>query len=246
MGGSLHMIGSMTDTGLLEESIGYRFKNGELLTRALTHSSYSNESGLKNHHMFCNERLEFLGDSVLSIITSNYLYKNFTDCPEGELTRMRAEVVCEKALSGYADAIGLGQYLLLGVGEEKNNGRQRKSILADAFEALLAAIYLDAKDNGMAEVERFLMPFIIKEIESVRQKGSFNGDPKTLLQQFVQQAEGDFLEYAVVGESGPDHMKTFRVEARLNSNVIGRGEGRSKREAEQNAAREALALFSVE
>ena len=240
------MVQGMTDTGLLEENIGYRFKNGELLTRALTHSSYSNESGLRNHHMFCNERLEFLGDSVLSIITSKYLYKNFTDCPEGELTRMRAEVVCERALSGYSDAIGLGRYLLLGVGEEKNNGRQRRSILADAFEALLAAIYLDAGENGMAEAERFLMPFIIKEIESVRKKGSFNGDPKTLLQQFVQQAEGDFLEYAVVGESGPDHMKTFRVEARLNSNVIGRGEGRSKREAEQNAAREALALFSVE
>ena len=240
------MVQGMTDTGLLEENIGYRFKNGELLTRALTHSSYSNESGQRNHHMFCNERLEFLGDSVLSIITSNYLYKNFTDCPEGELTRMRAEVVCERALSGYSDAIGLGRYLLLGVGEEKNNGRQRRSILADAFEALLAAIYLDAGERGMEETERFLMPFIVKEIESVRRKGSFNGDPKTLLQQFVQQAEGDFLEYAVVGESGPDHMKTFRVEARLNSNVIGRGEGRSKREAEQNAAREALALFSVE
>ena len=134
----------------------------------------------------------------------------------------------------------------MGVGEERNNGRQRKSILADAFEALLAAIYLDAGENGMAVVEDFLMPFIVKEIEIVRRKGSFNGDPKTLLQQFVQQAEGDFLEYAVVGESGPDHMKTFKVEARLNSNVIGRGEGRSKREAEQNAAREALALFSVE
>lgn len=240
------MIQGKIDTGLLEENIDYRFKDGELLTRALTHSSYSNESGLKNHHMFCNERLEFLGDSVLSIITSNYLYKNFADCPEGELTRMRAEVVCERALSSYSDAIGLGQYLLLGVGEEKNNGRQRRSILSDAFEALLAAIYLDGGENGMAEAERFLMPFITKEIESVRRKGSFNGDPKTLLQQFVQQAEGDFLEYAVVGESGPDHMKTFKVEARLNSNVIGRGEGRSKREAEQNAAREALALFSVE
>ena len=240
------MVQGRTDKGLLEERIGYRFKNGELLTRALTHSSYSNESGLRNHHMYCNERLEFLGDSVLSIITSNYLYKNFTDCPEGELTRMRAEVVCERALSGYSESIGLGEFLLLGIGEEKNQGRQRKSILADAFEALLAAIYLDSGENGMSTAERFLMPFIVKEIESVRKKGSFNGDPKTLLQQFVQQAEGDFLEYAVVGESGPDHMKTFKVEARLNSNVIGRGEGRSKREAEQNAAREALALFSVE
>ena len=240
------MVQSRTDTTLLEEKIGYQFKQRELIERALIHSSYSNETGARNHHLLCNERLEFLGDSVLSIITSNYLYKSFTDCPEGELTRMRAEVVCERALSSYAAEIGLGNYLLLGVGEEKNNGRQRKSILADAFEALLAAIYLDAKDDGMETVEKFLMPFIIKEIESVRRKGSFNGDPKTLLQQFVQQAEGDFLEYAVVGESGPDHMKTFRVEARLNSNVIGRGEGRSKREAEQNAAREALALFSPE
>ena len=240
------MAQGRTDTALLEEKIGYRFKDGELLTRALTHSSYSNESGIRNHHLFCNERLEFLGDSVLSIITSNYLFRNFGDCPEGELTRMRAEVVCEKALSGYADTIGLGSFLLLGVGEEKNNGRQRKSIIADAFEALLAAIYLDAGAEGMTTVERFLLPFIVKDIESVRKKGSFNGDPKTLLQQFVQQAEGDFLEYAVVGQSGPDHMKTFWVEARLNSNVIGRGEGRSKREAEQNAAREALALFSVE
>ena len=240
------MVQSRNDIALLEEKIGYQFKQRELIERALIHSSYSNETGARNHHLLCNERLEFLGDSVLSIITSNYLYKSFTDCPEGELTRMRAEVVCERALSGYAFEIGLGNHLLLGIGEEKNNGRQRKSILADAFEALLAAIYLDAGDDGMETVQKFLMPFIIKEIESVRQKGSFNGDPKTLLQQFVQQAEGDFLEYAVVGESGPDHMKTFRVEARLNSNVIGRGEGRSKREAEQNAAREALALFSVE
>ena len=225
------MVQSRTDTTLLEEKIGYQFKQRELIERALIHSSYSNETGARNHHLLCNERLEFLGDSVLSIITSNYLYKSFTDCPEGELTRMRAEVVCERALSSYAAEIGLGNYLLLGVGEEKNNGRQRKSILADAFEALLAAIYLDAKDDGMETVEKFLMPFIVKEIESVRRKGSFNGDPKTLLQQFVQQAEGDFLEYAVVGESGPDHMKVFRVEARLNSNVIGRGEGRSNREA---------------
>ena len=240
------MAQSRINTELLEEKIKYQFKNRELIERALTHSSYSNEMGIRNHHLFCNERLEFLGDSVLSIITSNYLYKNFSDCPEGELTRMRAEVVCERALSGYSEEISLGDYLLLGIGEERNNGRRRKSILADAFEALLAAMYLDAGESGMATVEKFLMPFIVKEIENVRRKGSFNGDPKTLLQQFVQQAEGDFLEYAVVGESGPDHMKVFKVEARLNSNVIGRGEGRSKREAEQNAAREALALFSVE
>jgi len=230
----------------LQERIGYKFENEELLVRALTHSSHSNESGLKNHHIYCNERLEFLGDSVLSIITSNYLYKKFAECPEGELTRMRAEVVCERALSGYAEKIELGKCLLLGVGEEKNNGRQRKSILADAFEALLAAIYLDAGESGMTTVEKFLLPFISEEIDKIGKSNGFNGDPKTLLQQFVQQAEGDFLEYVVVGASGPDHMKIFSVEAKLNSNVIGRGTGRSKREAEQNAAREALALFSVD
>jgi ribonuclease-3 len=238
-------VNSQTDLHLLEETIGYNFKNKQLLVRAMTHSSYSNESGLKNHHIHCNERLEFLGDSVLSLITSKYLYGKFADCPEGELTRMRAEVVCERALSGYARKIGLGNYLLLGIGEEKNNGRSRKSILADAFEALLAAIYLDAGESGFETVNRFLLPLIITEIESIGKSTGFSGDPKSLLQQFVQQAEGDFLEYAVVGQSGPDHMKMFRVEARLNSNVIGRGQGRSKREAEQNAAREALALFSV-
>ncbi len=240
------MTKSSINTDLLEDKIGYKFKERELLLRALTHSSRANESGLKNHHMYCNERLEFLGDSVLSVITSNYLYKSFEDCPEGELTRMRSEVVCEKALSGYSESIGLGDFLLLGIGEEKNNGRHRKSIVADAFEALLAAIYLDAGEMGMETAERFALPFIVSETQKVRQRGSFNGDPKTLLQQFVQQAEGDFLEYAVVGESGPDHMKIFKVEARLNSNVIGRGEGRSKRDAEQKAAREALKLFSVE
>jgi len=238
-------VNNQTELVLLEERVGYEFKNKGLLTRALTHSSYSNESGLKNHHIHCNERLEFLGDSVLSLITSNYLYEKFSDCPEGELTRMRAEVVCERALSGYANAIDLGSFLLLGIGEERNNGRSRKSILADAFEALLAAIYIDAGEDGMDTVKRFLLPFIVKEIESIGKSTGFNGDPKSLLQQFVQQAEGDFLEYAVVGQSGPDHMKMFKVEARLNSNVIGRGQGRSKREAEQNAAREALALFSV-
>lgn len=240
------MLHSEQDNRLLEEKIKYSFKSKKLLSLALTHSSYSNESGLKNHHLYCNERLEFLGDSVLSVITSKYLFNKFPDCPEGELTRMRSEVVCERALSEYAESIELGKYLLLGIGEEKNNGRSRRSILADAFEALLAAIYVDAGEDGMNTVEKLLLPFIVKEIESIGKSTGFHGDPKTLLQQFVQQAEGDFLEYAVVGESGPDHMKIFQVEARLNSNVIGRGEGRSKREAEQNAAREALRLFSVE
>lgn len=229
----------------LEGKTGHDFKDKMLLQKALTHSSYSNESGARNHHLLCNERLEFLGDSVLSIITSKYLYDTFPESPEGELTRMRAELVCERALSSYAQKVGLGEYILLGIGEEKNNGRRRKSILADAFEALLAAIYLDSGEDGFENVRRFLLPFIQDEIKSLGKTG-FSADPKTALQQFVQQAEGDFLEYVTVGESGPDHMKEFSVEARLNSNVIGRGKGRSKREAEQAAAREALALFNVE
>ena len=229
----------------LEGRIGYSFKDKMILKKALTHSSYSNESGAKNHHILCNERLEFLGDSVLSLITRKYIYSKYPDFPEGELTRMRAEVVCERALSGYAEKISLGQYLLLGIGEEKNNGRNRRSILADAFEALLAAIYIDAAEAGYATVESFLLPFIVEEISNLKSVG-FSADAKTLLQQFVQQAEGDFLEYEVVKSSGPDHMKTFEVEARLNSNVIGRGVGRSKREAEQNAAKEALKLFNFE
>ena len=229
----------------LEGKTGHDFRDKMLLQKALTHSSYSNESGARNHHLLCNERLEFLGDSVLSVITSKYLYETFPDSPEGELTRMRAELVCERALSSYAHKIELGQYILLGIGEEKNNGRERKSILADAFEALIAAIYLDSGEDGFDNVRTFLLPFIQDEIKSLGKTG-FSADPKTALQQFVQQAEGDFLEYVTVGESGPDHMKEFFVEARLNSNVIGRGKGRSKREAEQAAAREALLLFNVE
>ena len=155
---------------------------------------------------------------------------------------MRAEVVCEKALSKFANKIGLGNYLFLGHGEEKNNGRKRKSILADAFEAVLASMYLDAGKDGKKMVARFLLPLIIEELESAESDGH-SKDYKTILQQIVQQAEGEVLEYVIVDESGPDHLKSFTAEARLNSNVIGRGTGVSKREAEQSAAAEALKLF---
>lgn len=227
----------------LEERIGYHFVNREYLERALTHSSHANEQGFRNHHLMCNERLEFLGDSVLSLITSEYLFETYTDCPEGDLTRMRADLVCEKALSKYAAQIGLGDYLKLGKGEDKNNGRHNKSIVADAFEALLAAMYLDAGDAAKETVSRFLLPFIKEELESM----TFGvlGDNKTLLQQFVQQSEGDLLEYVTVDEQGPDHRKVFTVEARLNGEVIGKGVGRTKREAEQSAAGAALDLFDV-
>ena len=226
----------------LEELVGHRFERRELLERALTHSSYSNETGAPDHHLLCNERLEFLGDSVLSLITSEYLFEHFKDCPEGDLTRMRADVVCERALAAYAEQIGLGQFLYLGKGEDRNNGRECRSILADAFEALLAAIYLDAGKDRVAE---FLLPLVKEELKNLK-PGGFHGDCKTKLQQFVQQNEGDFLEYVTVGESGPDHRKTFWVEARLNGNVIGKGEGRSKRIAEQSAAQSALKLFGLD
>jgi ribonuclease-3 len=230
------------ESHLLEEKIGYKFKKAELIRTALTHKSYSNELRAKKISLNCNERLEFLGDSVLSIIVSEYLFMENKYLPEGELTKLRAELVCEKALSKYAAEIELGEYIYLGNGEEKNNGRKLPSITSDAFEALLAAIYLDS-GNDKKTVAEFLLPFVKNEIEDIAAKGRNTTDFKTQLQQFVQQTEGDFLKYVVIGESGPDHNKTFEVEARLNSNVIGTGSGRSKREAEQNAAKQALELF---
>lgn len=228
----------------LEQIIGYKYNNIDLLREALTHSSYSHEMAARHIKRNCNERLEFLGDSVLSIITSEYLFSHFADKPEGDLTKIRAELVCERACAKYSNQIGLGDYLLLGNGEEKCNGRTRPSTIADAFEALLASMYLDSGMNK-DRVKQFLLPFIEGEIKELEVGKVTSGDFKTALQQFVQQTEGDFLEYITVGESGPDHMKTFEVEARLNSNVIGKGIGRSKREAEQNAARAALELFGV-
>ena len=226
----------------LEAIIEYEFKNKELLRTALTHSSYANELKARKKNAECNERLEFLGDSVLSIIVSEYLFERYSSSPEGELTKFRAAVVQSGALASYARRIKLGEFLYLGVGEEKNDGRERQSNLENAFEALLAAIYLDAGAEGKITVKNFLLPFIKEEIKRVSDTG-LHRDYKTELQQLIQQAEGDFLEYVTVGESGPDHKKTFSVEARLNSNIIGKGVGKTKREAEQNAAKKALELF---
>ena len=227
----------------LEEAIGYRFENKAILREALTHSSYANELKARKITAVCNERLEFLGDSVLSLIVSELLFEKYPDLPEGELTKRRAALVQSSALASYARQVSLGDYLYLGHGEELGQGRERQSILENAFEALLAAIYMDAGERGLDEAERVLLPFIEKGLEQLIDVTHY--DSKTELQQLIQQAEGDFLEYVIVSESGPDHNKTFRVEARLNSNVIGRGEGRSKREAEQNAAKEALELFGI-
>ncbi len=228
------------DQSGLEKVLGYSFKNKELLSEALTHSSYINEHK-KDYSGECNERLEFLGDSVLSIVVSYYLFSRYSSRQEGDLTKIRASVVCEKALAKYAKEISLGDYLRLGHGEEKNNGRSRASITSDAFEAVLGAFYIDSgRDCDL--IAKFLLPFVKNEIEYINREESFI-DYKTALQQIVQQADGERLEYIVIDEDGPDHHKTFTVEARLNSNVIGTGKGPSKREAELAAAKDALALF---
>ncbi len=225
----------------LEKKIGYEFRNKEILRCALTHSSYSNELKSKGKKIECNERLEFLGDSVLSTAVSEYLYSEYTQNQEGDLTKIRAAVVCERALAKYSAKIGLGEYMYLGHGEAMNNGRHRASITADAFEALLASMYLDS-GYDMGVIRPFVLPFIIEEIEFISKNSTFI-DYKTMLQQIVQQSEGEKLEYILVGEEGPDHSKTFTVEARLNGDVIGSGKAHSKREAEQAAAKVALVLF---
>lgn len=225
----------------LEKKIGYEYKDDSLLVCALTHSSYSNELRAKGKKIECNERLEFLGDSVLSTAVSEYLYSEYSDNQEGDLTKIRASVVCERALAKYASRISLGDYMFLGHGEAMNNGRHRASITADAFEALLASMYLDS-GYDMSVIRRFVLPFVKEEIDFISRNSTFI-DYKTMLQQIVQQSEGERLDYVLVGEEGPDHSKTFHVEARLNGDVIGRGAAHSKREAEQSAAKEALVLF---
>lgn len=226
----------------LQSVIGYQFHDPELLNLALTHSSYTNESKAKNIVAPCNERLEFLGDAVLQIRISEYLYEEYPDLAEGYLTKMRQVLVCEGTLARVARTFDLGAYLHLGKGEEQTNGRERDSILADAMEAVLAAVYLDCGRNS-AMIREFLLRLMKSEIEHCASgKG---GDYKSRLQQLVQQDGSEQLVYAVVGEFGPDHKKTFRVEARINSNVVGTGEGHTKREAEQAAAREALTLFGI-
>lgn len=220
----------------LEKKIGYTFKNKELLKTALTHSSFANEQG---GNVKYNERLEFLGDSVLGIITAEYLFINHRDFPEGELTKVRSALVCEKALFNFATELGLGEYLFLGKGEANTGGRERPSILADAFEALIAAIYLD---GGMEQAKAFVLRFIKKaQNEAIE----VNTDYKTKLQEIIQKNPEERVEYVIIDETGPDHDKRFIVGVKLNSNIIGKGEGRSKKQAEQLAAKEALRLMGI-
>ncbi|HOC32500.1 MAG TPA: ribonuclease III [Ruminococcus flavefaciens] len=227
----------MRKTEEFENIIGYTFKNKELIEQALSHSSYANE---KKRAGGSNERLEFLGDSVLSIVVSDYLYKNI-NVPEGELTKMRASLVCEKSLFVFAQQIELGEFLHLGKGEENTGGRERPSILADAFEAVIAAIYLD---GGMEAAAKHILRFMPEDIK--RTKKPVLSDFKTLLQEVVQKNPEEKVEYVLIGEEGPDHNKRFVVEVCLNSQVIGKGKGKSKKEAEQLAAKEALELMGYE
>ena len=216
----------------LEEAIGYRFHNISLLQNALTHSSYANERW--HNGLLSNERLEFLGDSILGMLVAEYLFRSFPDRPEGELTRMRADMVCEKTLADVANAIGLGDHLLLGHGEDRLGGRTRDSILADAVESIIAASFLD---GGLSAALGIVRRFILVEVPVTK---LHNADYKTQLQELVQQKRNQVLTYTLAGESGPDHDKQFDVEVSLNGRVVGRGCGSSKKRAEQDAARLAI------
>lgn len=215
----------------LEKRIGYCFKDGELLRQAMTHSSFANEHRLKKE--VCNERLEFLGDAVLEIIVSEYLFINYPDMPEGKMTRMRASIVCEPTLAFCSRDIELGSYLLMGKGEESTGGRHRDSIVSDAMEALLGAIYLD---GGFTNAKEFVYGFILNDIGN---KELFF-DSKTILQEMIQVDATNVLLYRLTGETGPDHDKMFMVEALLGDKVIGAGCGRTKKAAEQEAAYHAI------
>ena len=216
----------------LETSIGYRFQNIQLLQNALTHSSYANERW--HNSLLSNERLEFLGDSVLGMLVAEYLYHTFPDRPEGELTRMRADMVCEHTLATVANKIGLGNHLMLGHGEERLGGRSRESILADATESVIAACFLD---GGLEAAAQFVKKYILVEVPVTK---LHNVDYKTALQELVQQKKNQVLSYTLVGQSGPDHDKQFDVEVSLNGCVVGKGSGRSKKRAEQMAAKAAM------
>lgn len=217
---------------MFEEIINYEFKNKNYILEALTHSSYSNEN--KNYAF--NERLEFLGDSVLGIVISDYLFNNKEDLPEGELTKLRANIVCEESLSEVSTKINLGRHLLLGKGEEATGGRERISILADALEAVIAAIYLD---GGMENARKFILTYM-DQIITDSMKGKIFRDYKTYLQEVLQSNGENNIWYRLIGEKGPDHNKRFVMEVGINDTVLGIGEGKSKKDAEQLAAKAAL------
>ena len=223
----------------LEQGLGYTFRNKALLENALTHSSYANEN--RERHLPDNERLEFLGDSILGFVVAEYLYRNFPDKPEGELTRIRADLVCERNLAEAAATIELGSYLLLGHGEEQGGGRKRDSIVSDAMESVIAASFMD---GGFAAAKEIIDRLILSNIPKGRPR---NFDYKTAFQELVQRKKDQVLRYELIGESGPDHDKKFDVEVLLNGKPCGKGTGSSKKRAEQAAAAAAIdALFPGE
>ena len=223
----------------LEQGLGYTFRNKALLENALTHSSYANEN--REKHIPDNERLEFLGDSILGFVVADYLYRNFPDKPEGELTRIRADLVCERNLAEAAATIELGSYLLLGHGEEQGGGRKRDSIVSDAMESVIAASFMD---GGFAAAKEIIDRLILSNIPKGRPR---NFDYKTAFQELVQRKKDQQIHYELTGESGPDHDKHFEVEVLLNGRAVGRGVGSSKKRAEQAAAEAAIeALFPGE
>lgn len=232
------------DLKAFEEKIGYKYNNLSILVEALTHSSYANEvnaSGKREKKLPYNERMEFLGDSILSLIVSDHLFKKYPDIPEGELTKVRAALVCEKALHTFAEKISLGEFIFVGRGEEKAGGRTKSSILADAFEAVIASIYLDSNFQKASE---FVLRFIPDTFEKCKNI-SFH-DYKTFLQEVMQKNPEEEIKYEVIEERGPAHNRDFVVEVSINTNAIGRGTAKTKKEAEQLAAREALKLMGYD
>ena len=223
-----------------KDELIYQFHDTGLLTIAMTHSSYANEH--RDQHLQNNERLEFLGDSILGLVSADYVFHRYPNVPEGQLTKMRAAVVCEQTLDEVAKELGLDHLLLLGKGEENGGGRKRPSILADSVEALIGAIYLD---GGLESARAFILSFLPAKVELAEQGGAFR-DYKTALQEIVQKNRQETLCYRLSGESGPDHDKRFTVQVLLNRNIFAEGTGRSKKEAEQMAAKAALELMGRE
>ena len=226
----------MTDFKELEKSMGYVYKDIRLLQNALTHTSYANEKRIKKE--LSNERLEFLGDAIVDFIVGHSLFEKCPTKPEGELSKMRAAIVCEQSLKQAADKIGLGKYIMLGKGEEMTGGRDRASVVSDAFEAVIASIYLD---SGFEAVKEWVLKQLAEPIE-MTMKGQYNKDFKTMLQEFIQK-DGHYVRYETAAESGPEHNKVFDVIVFKNDEPLCRGRGKSKKEAEQMAAKNALEKF---
>lgn len=239
MGKKIYQPNKRELIGEIQEVLHYTYSNSVLLEEALTHSSYANEH--RNYHVRDNERLEFLGDAILDLIISDYLFRKYPDMPEGDLSKIRASIVCEGALAKNAKKMALGRYILLGKGEEMTGGRERASILADAFEAITGSLFLD---GGFDEAKRFIHETLVADVEQTESIETLYTDYKTLLQEAIQKVSINPIHYEVVGEEGPDHDKHFYVEVFHEERSLGRGIGKSKKEAEQDAAKKALNYYN--